>query len=97
MLPPSALILPRRPRTGWDRERQDDTRSGSRCADRSERRFSDTFGGQRFTWHAVVVDDSGSAMTAATEDGVAASTGTIASTGTTSAAADDNDDDYPGY
>ncbi len=28
--------------------------------------FSDTFGGQRFTWHAVVVDESGSAVTTAT-------------------------------
>jgi predicted lipoprotein with Yx(FWY)xxD motif len=28
--------------------------------------FSDTFGGQRFTWHAVVVDESGAAVTAAT-------------------------------
>jgi predicted lipoprotein with Yx(FWY)xxD motif len=43
--------------------------------------FSDTFGGQRFTWHAVVVDESGSAVTTAT---------------TTAGAADDNYD-YPGY
>jgi predicted lipoprotein with Yx(FWY)xxD motif len=28
--------------------------------------FSDTFDGQRFTWHAVVVDETGSAVTSAT-------------------------------
>jgi predicted lipoprotein with Yx(FWY)xxD motif len=34
-------------------------------------RFSDTFGGQRFTWHAVVVDESGSTVTTTTTAGAA--------------------------
>jgi predicted lipoprotein with Yx(FWY)xxD motif len=33
--------------------------------------FSDTFGGQRFTWHAVVVDESGAPVTSATTTGSA--------------------------
>jgi predicted lipoprotein with Yx(FWY)xxD motif len=49
--------------------------------------FSDTFGGQRFTWHAVVVDASGSPVTSAT---------TGATAGTAGATADD-EVGYPGY
>jgi predicted lipoprotein with Yx(FWY)xxD motif len=33
--------------------------------------FSDTFAGQRFTWHAVVVDESGAPVTSATTTGTA--------------------------
>jgi predicted lipoprotein with Yx(FWY)xxD motif len=47
--------------------------------------FSDTFGGQRFTWHAVVVDE-----TAATDS---TPTATSADNGTATGGIDD----YPGY
>jgi predicted lipoprotein with Yx(FWY)xxD motif len=48
--------------------------------------FSDTFGGQRFTWHAVVVDASGSPVTAATTGATADTAGATA-----------DDAGYPGY